>query len=305
MNQKSRVLLTTVLSVGILVGYLFFFSPTPTTAPQKPEEILPKQKIEVTKQKTEVRDPDPSFVGEDREIEIETKKTRLVLSTHGAVFTGYGLKDYHISTEINSPTKDLLGETKGSFALFLGLKGYDAFDEKARFRVVSDKILENSHREIILAWQDKNLRLERYFVFGGAALDYVVTHSYKIINRTPAPLQVVPYLEDRFKQKDVAKQKGNGFLSFLKFEQPDVFGSLYFQDKKLHPQIDWKSFSNLSEKGTFSWSGITDRYFLSAVFQNQDSVDHEIQFEKEDEFLHSRYFVGLKTIPALKESSSF
>lgn len=294
MNQESRMLLAIVLSVLIFVGYYHFFA---SPDPGKPTGTMVQQEQgTITKETTIVSEKsvpaksgsggvaaanDENFAGVDKQITIETPKANITLSTRGGVLNSYGLKEYKASVDHDAGFKNLLTETPESYALGFGLKGYDFFPGAPLYQIVDDKTTKQGARRIVLAWQDKNLRVERSFVFGGPESDYVVRHNYRVLSRTNAPLKFSPFVEHRLHQKP--QQAKNGLLSFLKFEQPDDFGSIFLRDKDLGTQINWNSFKAGLEKNVL-WGGVTDRYFLIAGFSEKGPVS-AITFDKTGDFL--------------------
>lgn len=297
MKQEPRFFLAIFLTFAIL---MFFYGMqksskeifVETKMPLVSKEALETAEVRILTEEdkkvvpvTGINMSDFNFRGEDKNIVVENDKVRLTLSTRGAQLTSYELKEYHVTTEEGSPFKDLLKETQDSSALFLGLKGYLYFDGDKLFKITSDKMLENGAREIKLTWQDQNLVLDRTFLFGGLS-PYRIDQYYEITNRTSQAMPVTPFLQKSLHQKKIVKE--SGLLSFLKFSQPDYFGSMYLkaEDDGVESQLTWDKLKPETVSENVSWSGMTDRYFLLATFQKDSATKTEnLSYEKQDDFL--------------------
>lgn len=296
MNQETRILLAIVLSVLIFVGYNHFFpqplKPVPvatqnqkvTSDDNSPATLTPAPASAV---QPAITTADPTFTGEDKDILIETPKTKIVLSTKGGKIKSYELKDYKSAPGSAHAFKDILAETPDSFALGFGLKGYAELPEQPLYKVAEDQTIKGARR-IVLLWQDNNVRVERTFVFGGPDSAYAIRHKYNVTSRVNTPFKVTPYIEHRLHQKP--QKKTSGFLSFLKFEQPDDFGSTALKnDDSLTTQAVWSAFKDAPMQSDIHWAGITDRYFLIAGFSDQ-SGPLSVEFKKQGDFLVANLF---------------
>lgn len=256
---------------------------------------------------------DESFVAEPKKITALTDKTVVTIDTVGGILRGYELKDFQSKAEARSPYKDMLRESEGSYALFLGLKGYPALSPEKIFQVVSDEELPRGERRVTLAWQDKNIRLEKTFHIGTDDSPYVVRTTYKVSSRSGKAYQLTPYLENRLRQKDMPTR--SGFLSMLSGPQPDHFGAVYYKGDRLfarhaadkgatknferEAQESWDDFQTVNEGGALAWSSITDRYFLYALAPDLDAKSDTsataVEFVRDGDFLVNRFY----TEPAL------
>lgn len=251
---------------------------------------------------------DESFVAEPKTITVATDKTAVTIDTVGGILRGYELKNFQSKAEARSPYKDMLRESEGSYTLFLGLKGYDSLTPEKVFQVVSDEELPRGARRVTLAWQDKNIRLEKTFDVGSDDSPYVVRTSYKVLNHSDKAYQLTPYLENHLRQKDVPVR--SGFLGRLSGPQPDHFGSVYYKGDRLfarhaadkgatknferEAQESWDGFQNINDTGAVAWSSITDRYFLYALAPNL-GADSKIssttaEFVRDGDFLVNRFY---------------
>lgn len=320
MNQEQRVLLAVALSAVIFIVYQSFFAPpapmqpVPQTVTQtaSPQDAVPGKTA--TSAATSGEDfADPEFVAEPKSLAIETGKFKAVLDTVGGVITSYELKEYQAGTgEKDSKFKDVVAETPDSAVSFYGLDGYPGLNAERVFQIVTDETASDGSRHVTLAWQDKNLRVEKAFTFGIPSSPYVILQSAKIAGRANGGYAFTPYLEDRVRQKP--QQGESSFLSSIFQARPDLFGAAYFKGDQLfarseesaakrkafslvaHPTSKWDaSYAAVKDEGAIAWSGVTDRYFL--VAQAPDFASDEkaaaartgAEFKREGDFLVSRF----------------
>lgn len=311
-------MLAVALSALIFIVYQSFFAPPP------PIEPAPTTVVQTAAPSTEAASQlsapaavapdvaaDPEFIAQAKTVEIETGKIKAALDTVGGVIVSYELKDFQALATPDSPLKDVIAETEGSSAAFFGLDGYPGLHSQRVFQVVSDEISSDGSHKIVMAWQDKVLRVEKTFVFGDPSSPYVVSQAAKVINRSDRAYSLTPYLLDRVRQKDAPRQ--DSFFSKMFSSQPDLFGGAYFKGDRLsvrsdaaagkrrafslvsHPVSKWDAFAPVRDEGAIGWSGITDRYFLIA--EAPDFADDAkaaaaktaVAVEREGDFLVSRF----------------
>lgn len=305
MSQEKRLLLAVVLSIGIFLGYYYFFAPTPASLPtqvtqQPAKTTLDSSQSVPTSDVVFGKQDNQETIAEERKIAVETLVAQVVFSTRGAVIKSYALKNYHKDVSKDSGLKDLLLESAGSSALFVGFEGYQAFTEDKVFELVSD-VQKKDAREITLVWQNSDIRIEKIFVFGNQNSDYGLSIDYKITNKSGHALAFSPYLATTLKQKDVSKSKG-GFFSFLKFEQPDLFSWTYFKDDKFHSDMNWAKFQGGEMFTNASWAALADRYFIFAMMPPLDATASvvpavSVKFDRQNDFLTGRILQKQNELP--------
>lgn len=313
-------MLAVALSALIFIVYQSFFAPP---APVESAPVATTQTA-VPAAETQSRSElpaveaagvaaDPEFIAEAKTVEIETGKIKAILNTVGGVITSYELKDFRALAKADSPLKDVIAETEGSSAAFFGLDGYPGLTSERVFQVASDKTASDGSRRVVLAWQDRMVRVEKTFTFGDLSSPYVVSQAAKIVNRSNGAYSFAPYLRDRLRQKDLPSQ--DSFFSKMFQSQPDLFGGAYFKGDKLsarteeaafkrrafslvsHPVTKWESFAPVRDEGAIGWSGITDRYFLiaeAADFADEAkaaSARTGVEVAREGAFLVSRFLL--------------
>lgn len=281
------------ISMAVLFVYYNYIAPP---APQSEIQVVPKKPVPDGETRTATAkledDQEETALSlletavEAREITVNTPLMQLVLDTKGGVLTGYALRNYHAEADPKSPQRNLLTETKGSHALFLGLKGYAGFHENKVFDLASDKILKDGRREIVLSWSNGELRIEKNFTFGTKHSDYLVGVDYRITNLSQSDLVFSPYLRSQLRQKDLPAKK-SGILSFLTFQQPNLYHYLYLKDDSLTEKSKWDDFDTPDvAKGNLHWLALADRYFIFAMIPPADLFKEAAAiFERHGDFL--------------------
>ena len=317
MKQELRVILAMALSVAIFVTYQNYFAPAPHAVTAAATETLTSNPVTASvaaKPAVATLTPatpdstDLSFVATPQTLVIDTAKAKFNLNTVGAVITNAELQDFVATAEKNSVQKDIL-ETADSYALFVGLSGYEALSSDKVFQIVKDETSANQERNIVLAWQDQNLRIEKTFIISPASAPYSVTVKYSVTNRSAAPYVVTPYIENRLRQKVIVEPKG--ILSKLSNTQQDYFHPQYYKDGKLITKLDWKNFTNAEDAGALAWSGVSDRYFLVASAPEPGNVaavtlDFKKLVDDKGSFLGGRLYAAPVTLnPSAQFSGGF
>lgn len=296
MNQESRLILAIVFSVLIFVGYSYFFAPPPSQKPLSQSDqthVVKKEKLKESNAFSSVQinlseileDTKDETQAQPKEIVVETDVSRIALSTQGGVLHSYELKNYKKEAMESSPQKDILLETPGSTALFVGLREYTRFTPGKVFEVVSDQILTDGEREIVLSWKNKDILLTKTFHFGGAKTDYAVLLDYEMTNLSDHELLWAPYVQTSLKQKP-QEEKSGGFLSFLKFKQADLYSWMFYKNKKLHEDKNWEKFQGNQFEAEVSWIALADRYFsFSMMLDSKQTGGVNAVFDRKDDFI--------------------
>lgn len=294
MNQGMRLLLAFVISIGVLYVWYTYIAPPPvpqtvTVQPKEPtpdETVVARPKdvssVVPTGDKTDPKET----LARPTDIVIETPVSRIILNTRGGVLTSYELKDYRVTAEKDAPQANLLTETNGSTALFLGLKGYPGFTKDKVYELVEDKKMNWQKRRVVLAWQNKDLKIEKTFLFNHLKTPYAVEVTYRVTNLSGRELRLSPSIQTSLRQKPEPKNKG-GILSFLKFQRPDLYHRLYYKEGSLTEKTGWKDFKGGEiARGAISWVALADRYFIHALVPQADAVaSATVAFAREDSFL--------------------
>lgn len=274
MSQGQRMLLAVAISFGILFLFPKFFpqffpeATTPIEATQETKSVEESSQSELTPSAMDEPVQDLVSKGETKaqakEIVVENDVATLVLSTKGAQITSYELKTYKQTVKKDSPPKNLLTETEGSYAGFVGLKNYPAFNSQKVFELVSDTHNSEGVRTIKLRWANSQVEILKTFTFGTYETPYASTVDYQVKNLSSQPLAIQPYLQNQFGQKE--EEKSSGVLGFLdRFKQQDLFGRVYYTtENEIEQVMDWNDLKSDTSENTITWAGLADRYFLLA-----------------------------------------
>ncbi|MBF0104984.1 MAG: membrane protein insertase YidC [Deltaproteobacteria bacterium] len=305
MSQGPRLILAFVFSILIMFVYYTYIDPPVSrqqtshaqqnkqeqdAAVAAPDKTTTGEMVASAQKKEPQTPPDQKDNNETtaltRDVPIETMAAHVVLTTRGGMLTSYELKNYRREANDNAPFTNLLGDTAGSRALFMGLKGYSRFDRDKVFDLIKDEILEDNTHRLHLLWQNSEIKIEKTITFGGLKTDYAAQVDYQITNLSDHDLSIAPYLESEIRQKPMPKKDG-GVLSFLKLQQPNIFYSELYKDQKLIANMNWDDFKgNQTEFGNISWAAISERYFIVGMVLPTDSSQNvTVHFDRRDDFL--------------------
>ncbi len=179
MNQGLRLALAFGLSMAIMFLYSTFIAPPMPTTSVSDTELQQKVQTDAkgtstsltsaTTDKPAETAATPSDLSEtkaeEKLITVETPSTKIVLSSKGAVLKDYFLKNYTKDVSKKSDITNLIDDTDGSSALFLGLKGYSKFDKSRIFEVTKDTVNRDNQRLIEMTWQNSEIRIIKTFSF--------------------------------------------------------------------------------------------------------------------------------------------
>ncbi|MBU1003740.1 MAG: membrane protein insertase YidC [Proteobacteria bacterium] len=121
-DNTKRTLIAIVLSTLVLLGWTYFFSPQPKTAPEPTEQAATMQDASAASEMTTATNTEqaPAFIpvgGQD--VVVETPLFKAVLNSAGGILTDFELKDYKTSIAPGSPQVNLVS----SAAMDKGLLG--------------------------------------------------------------------------------------------------------------------------------------------------------------------------------------
>lgn len=315
MNQGVRLGLALFLSIGLSFVYLTFVAPVISPQPAKNLNVAKPVAVTETVEKTTpnsitaptdtIQKPAVSIDAKETQAKeesllIETPVAKITLNNKGGVLTAYELLDYKKDVSPNSEPTDLLKDYKGSQALFLGLKGYSTLSDDKVFEITKQEKQSDGSHLVELTWQNSELQIKKTFVFNLPQSPYGIHVDYQVTNLSDRNLDIAPYLQSTLRQKPQPKSEG-GFLSFLKFEQPDQFSRMYYKDDSLNTAVNWDDFKGgEAVSGDVSWVGLSDRYFIVAQIPNKPANVASIttsQFNRKGEFVVGQLYAneqGLK-----------
>ncbi len=272
--EQARLLLAIGLSFLVLFVWSTFFVEQPpinekqdagqkaeekdrTKTPEPIEMATPTVDDEVDQEIVQTAQP-----GEEnrREITVENPFYRVRLSTQGATFTSYILKNYRESVAADAPNKELIPP-----ALERGIIRTSLFEkslrglEQAVYSVdyPSDRLSVNDTKQILdFNWTAPNgTVLTKRFTFDPNT--YLIDLSVTIQNKSDQRLSDRLVLSLR---TPVIEDKGYAFV-----------GPSALIDDNLE-QIKIKNIEDKSEyNGNIKWIGVEDRYFISSIMPGSET----------------------------------
>ncbi len=272
--DQVRLLLAIGLSFLVLFVWSVFFvekppvsdeqvqeskQPTVTESQMSEKTDLPEQPL-VQQDATDVIPTEPNRDRVSRQITVETPIYTVRLSTKGATFTSYVLKDYRESVEANAPNKELIPQTlkNGVIRTSLANKSLAGLED-AVFSVDRNeahiKVVENP-QTIVFRWiAEDGAEISKRFSFDPGS--YLIDLKIGIKNASQRLLNDRLVLSIR---NPVQKDSGYAFT-----------GPSGLIDDKLE-QIKTKKIEDKSEySGKIQWVGVEDRYFISSIIPEKEA----------------------------------
>ena len=272
MNENRNIFLAIALSVGILVGYEFFFARHP--APQAPATTaavpatpgaaapgaVPGQPAKAVQTREEALASAPR-------VKIATPSLSGSLSLQGARLDDLSLEKFHETIDPASPKITLLTPAVGEGAYYAEFGWVPASDTKAalpdadtRWTADSDSLTPD--HPVTLTWDNgQGLRFKRVYAIDD---NYLFTVTQSVENSGSAPVTLFPYgLVSRW-----GTPKADANSSVLHEGPIGVFGGASTETKYKNLKDD----DHLIEKSaTGGWVGFTDKYWLTALIPDQKS----------------------------------
>ncbi|MCG8636724.1 MAG: membrane protein insertase YidC [Desulfobacterales bacterium] len=273
MDEQKRLLLAVVLSIIVLVGYQFYFTPEPQL--DNPSQEVPSQTQEQPAQPQsnvsdytaqQVQVPQPA-VKDFRTISVSTPLYNIAVSEHMAAVTSLTLKDFKETNRKDSPLKQLVSpelintrggtlsfDTAGGSIQGLGNAVYSADAD------VTDLTLNEGEKTITFSWTNpQGISVKKILRF--RADSYLIDCDVVIQNGSGMPVNdAISFSIPGLYNDEVRKR------SRFAFEGPVVYLDNQFDDIDPDDLEDKDTYT-----GTFGWAGYTDRYFLTAVMPREAS----------------------------------
>lgn len=265
--ENQRIFLAIFLSLLILLGYQYFFVPTPPPAPEIQEVVSPEEKTAQNGSAEQVPVVDAASLlaagantpqgRTGRDIPVETSLYRAVISEASGVLKSFQLKKYRETIDKDSGDKELVQTTMAE-----GLPlDFSWGIEPAKAPVV----VYEADREAVQLARDGNgsltmsgtlasgLKITRVLSFSDQ--DYLIHLAVDIENTTTTPLQGAPYLAF------VNRPFSGGVDSNYVFSGPAVLINDLLEEVK----VDDLKKGSKSFTGQVGWAAYEDSYFLCAV----------------------------------------
>ena len=316
--ETQRIFLAIFLSLAILLGYQYFFVPTPPPATESTvasspangkgeEKSLAGVPAPVAQTSLSSAQTADAAIRLGREIPVTTSLYSAVVTEAGGMVKSFQLKDYREALAKDSGNKELLRPKSGdNLPLNFSWGIEPGSSPQVAYEVVSRKKEQDGTTTLSMRGKSPSgLEIVRTMRF----LDrqYLMELSIEVVNNTAAPLQGAPYLtlDNRpFSEVNAMVSVGPALL------HDGVLEEIKADDLKKGS----KSFT-----GKIGWAAYEDNYFLCGIvprtgeqhtahFSLQDEnrvttvlagASEVIQPGQRQQYTYSVYF-GPKTMEALK-----
>ena len=273
MSGQGNLLLAIVLSLGILLGFQYFFE-----APRMKQEAERKQQLEQEEDliKNNTTNPEDNITGylelddalsKDQRIEIDARRLKGSISLKGLKIDDLTFKNYKETLGDNDKLVTLFkpSYTKGGYFSNFGWikastkENFDLPDDQTIWMTNSKKI--TSDNSAIFSWTNKQgIQFEQEI---SVDENYMFTIKQKIINNSEKDISISPVA--KISRTDTPKTQG----FFILHEGPigvidNVLEELDYKDLK-------KNIGPIEYKSKGGWFGITDKYWLATLIPDQNS----------------------------------
>lgn len=256
MKQEQRSFVAIALSIGVIAAWSFFF-PTPKAPPPAAETATaapatpPTETTLATAASTiPMATSTPSPIVPTTST-VDNGLMTTTWTNRGGVPTSWTLSKYttHASTDlVNMVSPDL-----STPPLALTVQTPTAIVSPDTFYTVT----QPSANELVYQWMGNGLSVTKHYSFREGL--YPVEMTIDIDNLTDAPQEVALSLGWSALQK---LEKKGGFPAFLK-GPPNLTTPIYLLDGSV--SHDGPPEESMAKSGRLYWSGLEDRYFLSAI----------------------------------------
>ena len=285
--EQARLLLAIALSFLVLfVWSMFFVDRQPVS---KDQEAAPSQKViadEPTAEKTprvvadaarqqeqpaDTTTPTPAIDETVRGVTVDTPFYTVRISSKGASFTSYILKNYREAVASDAPQKQLIPQSFKNGIIRTSLLGNGLSGlEDANFSIAQEEdelVVADTQKSLSFNWvADDGIVLTKTYTFDPNS--YLIDLKVALKNSSDRMLKDQLVLSVR---KPIEEESGYGFVgpSALindKLEQVKI--------KKIEDQDTYK--------GKIKWISIEDRYFLASIIPG-DEIDGSMKLAASDE----------------------
>lgn len=271
MDEQKRLFLAVVLSIGVILGYQFFFAPAPkhdNQNPDTPSQTMNSSKSDSAKVSdfTSRTEPEPApatrpELRDFRTITLSTPYYTIAVSEHKTAVTSLTLKDYRETNDKGSPAKQLVPReladiTGGIFSVDTArgsIRGLaDAvFSADAESTDIS---LNKGEKNITFSWTNPDgITVKKVLTF--RADSYLIHCNIIVQNGSGMPINdaMVIGVPGHFNE-DIKHR------SRFAYEGPVAYLDNKFTTITPKDIEDKDTYS-----GTVGWAGYTSRYFLTAL----------------------------------------
>ena len=299
-----RTVLAYILSVAVLVGYYFYFTPksTPPPAPPAgtgpaasgPSETLPETKPTAVSPTAATPPVSQELLPPPKITAIETPLYRAETLNLGAVLKSLQLKEYRETPQRSSPPIDLFVGTQENLKLQV---------KDANFTlppVIPYEVKESGTNSVEYSWEGPELKISKRIEWDPD--NYVARVKVSWENRSEKVLAVSPGLRIETRQHPEQRRGFAFFRSPSPVKTPILYG-----EKGVVRHSDIRKLPPLSEeKGSFQWVGIEDRYFLWSIIAEALSTENRAVYGTQGDLVFSEFYYPKEVVaPSSKLEKEF
>ena len=299
--EQARLLIAIVLSAAVFLVWQFFFvdrdavqktaqkseQPPAKAEPAKPAQpYTAQQQGEIAKPTpvAEVAVADPAQSA--KIFTVETPLYRAKISTKGAGFVSFILKNYREEVAEDAPLKEILPQENFVGTVLIGYDGQSlAGLEDAVYSadVDSDTLqVKQGVQKITFAWQSsQGVVVEKTYTFDPAS--YVMKLAVNVKNGSDRAIQDKMYISLRGKVDAKGRTYG--------FEGP----SALVNDSLEEVEVDDIADKNIYT-GMLKWVAVQDRYFMTSVIPEHAEEATMRLFVNEDNMVEAQFLNALSDI---------
>ncbi len=271
-DDSKNLILALVLTMAILFGYNHFFGQKPvetlerTSGLDVPADTVSRDhlvdkpsKVQSTLSKEDYRKQN------SKSISVETPTLKGTISLKGAALNDLILKQYKQTTQKNSADVDLLYPLDTATPYFVNAGwlsealDVDVPNRETMWHAQQDKLTPDT--PIILSYTNKQgVVFERTLSVDDK---YMFTVVDRVTNKSGKVLNLYPYA---FVTQGGSRLKGSDYMAYF-------VGALgVLNDTLKEVSFDEMAKAKIQESSKGGWVGFTDKYWLTALIPDQDSV---------------------------------
>ena len=271
MEQQRNIIIAIALSIAIMVGFQYFFPPTPPKppAPAETAQPAPGQAPAPTQPNAgaaPMAKPREEVIAANKSerVKIETPKLAGTINLMGARLDDLTLKDYKETADPKSPNIELLspdGSEHPYFAEFGWVAAPGAStklpDKNTRWTASAEVL--TPHQPVDLTWDNgQGLRFIRHYAIDD---NYLFTVTQTVENTGDQPVTLFPY--------GLVSRTGNPVTSstYILHEGPIGVFNGRLDDGVKYADLKPDQPRNFNTQG--GWLGFTDKYWLVSLVPDQ------------------------------------
>ena len=269
-DNKTNYILFLVLSLAIIFGYTYFFSPPP-------EEVKETQKTEQSSgtagqvtpgaPQAQTREfEDASYIEKDiyyeqqgQLVTFDTPLYKGTIDTYGGRILSWELKDYKLSTNGNGELVNLFMDSPPGFSTLLKLNGL-SIPDLIPFKVDGDTnvALTEGTGKLTFYWDSpEGIRISKIYEFDSST--YVLKQKFEVQNTASSALQ--ERLDILWYGNIESLGRGENSRTFITMVTQDVERISSIPDTE-------EAF-----RGEISWFGFSEKYFMSTFLPETGGRD--------------------------------